>query len=163
MNFAPLDFTDYQAIVFGLFGVALLLGFILFGIDQATGVHNEGNNKTKAGKASIAIITLTVIACIGSMSVMIASFPVKNNNNSLATQNIMEKYDVREIHWNAKETEVRSNGSKEKDSTGEVLITLPNNEKQLFLYEVNKDTSEPTLKDSPLHGKTNADALLKSK
>lgn len=162
MMYQTLNLTNYTIWAIIFFGLTMVFGFSIVIIDKSTGQHNEKDTTTKAGKATMTLIALTGLFAIATIIPMAMNVQANNENNKIATQNIMKKYDVEDVLWKDKATEVYSNGSKERDGSGELLVQLNTGEKQVYLYEVNPETSEPTLKDSPLRGTTPADSLLKN-
>lgn len=162
MTYQALNLTNYTIWAIIFFGLTLIFGFSIVAIDQSTGQHNEKDTTTKTGKATIILMVLTALFAILAVIPMAMNVQARNENNKISVQNIMQKYDVKDVLWKDKTTEVYSDGSKEKDESGELLVELNTGEKQLYLYEVNPKTSEPTLKDSPTRGNTPADSLLKN-
>lgn len=162
MTYQALNLTNYPVWAIVFFCITMVFGFSIVVIDRSTGQQNEKDPTTKEGKATMVLIALTMVFAVATVIPLVLGYQASNENNKIAAQNIMQKYDVKDVLWKDKATEVYSNGAKERDESGEILVELTNGEKQLYLYEVNPETSEPTLKDSPLHGTTPADSLLKN-
>ena len=162
MNYQALDFNNYFLWSYLGMGATLVCLLALVCINVITGSYESANTKTKVGKTITAVLAVAAFSMLVSFIFMVVNISVSNNNDKVATQNIMQKYDVKDVLWKDKATGVRSKGIVDNKTTGELLVELNSGEKQVYLYEVNPETSEPTLKDSPIRGTTPADSLLKN-
>ena len=163
MKYAALDFTNYGTITAVLFFVAM----VLFLIAIATSAQLD---KKKRVKASMAVLFtglgLAVVLLIGSVISLVHMGNVNTHNRELATQSLMEKYDLKSVDWDdfrTKANEVSSSGDRN------IVVTSQENQRYIFNYVMDHKTSEPTLLNMPIEGgktpdrATTAEALLKDK
>lgn len=173
MNFAPLDFNNYGLLAFFFcFGLPIfLLGFSALTIHFVK-VRKEKQGKDFSGDHYIVFVfAAAVVFAVGAaITFKVISFTSMGSNEKLATQNIMQKYDVKSIDWHGMQTTAAPVLDFDENHKGNELVVQANNGKNyVFIYEINHETSEPTLKDMPTPGGSNesvalsANDLLKNK
>lgn len=133
MTFAALDFTDY----------ALWMNLIIIGTVIAIGLYHFIGSFT--GNSSIAAFGIIIIlSAWGLISVNNKSENAHAENATKAKANIMQKYDLENISWYSNKTATRTSDS----NTGikrEILVITKDGKQYDLIYEVNNETSEPTL------------------
>lgn len=163
MKYAALDFTHYAIISAILFFAAMIV--LLIGI--AVSLHLEHKKREKASNFTLfTALPITVLLIIVSIFTMVHMGNVNSHNRELATQSLMEKYDLKSVDWDDSRTrtnEVSDSGDRN------IVVTSQNNQRYIFNYMMDHKTSEPTLLNMPIEGgktpdrATTAEALLKNK
>lgn len=175
MNFVALDYTDptIWGFVAGM-GIPTLLLIASFVVLES--LRKKFRNKPLTGKQEGiylgAIFAILVAISFGLVaSIMNHSNNILAENQAKATQNIMQKYDVKKVDWNSSQTTsspTLHSGSSSKPKN-EIVVEANNGKTYLFTYNLNKETSEPTLGNMPIpagvnqNDALNADDLLKIK
>lgn len=175
MNFAALDYTDptLWGFVAGI-GIPALLLIISFVVLESLRKNFKGKPITAKQEG---IYLGTTFAVLIAISFGLVTLIMNHSNNILAenqvkaTQNIMQKYDVKKVDWNSSQTTANPtlrSGSSSKPKN-EIVVEANNGKAYLLTYNLNKETSEPTLGNMPISAGTsqndmlNADDLLKVK
>lgn len=171
MNFSPLDYTNYNALAF-IFGfglpVILMIAFMVFIEKQRN--KKQFNDAIELKLFGAGMIGLIVLALVGVFAGENHVVNVLKDNQFKATQNIIQKYEVKDVRWDSQQTTASPVLAADKDgkTNNEIVILAKNGKSYVFLYELNKETSEPTLKDMPISGgsniedSTDAESLLKT-
>lgn len=73
----------------------------------------------------------------------------EEHNIKVATSNLMAKYNVDEVDWEAKETTANPISETGK---GEVVVEAKDGRDYIFKYKIDPKTSEPFLDDMPIRG-----------
>lgn len=142
MTFQALDFSPYPTICMVLFIVFMIFTF-------STLVFTGKNKKLKF---FVGIgYGLSVIALFASFIPLATQ---TNENKDKATANIMQKYDVKSVEWESSNTTANPMG---EVRDGKLLVSDKTDQQYIFQYSINKDSSEPTLKDMPIQGGANID------
>ena len=103
-------------------------------------------NKDKINKA---FIVLLIISAVILLVAIFTDGIVKNDNRKKAAANIIAKYNIEKVILNDYRSGAYGDGStKRNDPT---FLVLVNGEEHVYRYEVNRETSEPTLKDVEQH------------
>lgn len=171
MNFAQLDYTQYNFIAFLIgFGVpSLLLIIFMVSFEKYRNKHKV-SARTEGKIFGIVFISLVAVALVGVLGGENHMNNVLKDNQAKAEQNIMKKYDVKDVEWDSEQTKATptlAEDSKGKASN-ELVLVADDGKAYLFRYDLNKETSEPTLKDMPIAGGStpedavSADSLLKN-
>lgn len=164
MTYQPINFSFFPQLFF-IIAYAFCGGtFALFMYFLYDKKFTNVKNKDKINKRFI--ITLILAAAL-VVAALITEIVIKAQNRDIATHNILAKYNIQKIIWNDYRSSAYGDGSvKRNDPT---LLVLVNNEEHVYRYEVNHETSEPTLIDVSQHsGKQTtpgpkAETLLKEK
>lgn len=154
MNFEPLNLTlpDYNAaaticIVFITCALASLVGIIAF---LATGVSVKKKIiGTVILLAALTGFAFTAINVNNDFNQSVRDYNAYNKKT--ATDNLMKKYNVKEVNWDSSDTTV---GTLSTSGDGDLRVVLQDDSKYIFKYRVNKDNSEPFLEDMPIRGGT---------
>ena len=175
MNFVALDYTDptVWGFIAGI-GIPTLLLFASFAVLES--LRKKFRDKPITAKQEGIYLGTTFVVLIAISFGLVASIMNHSNNvlaenQAKATQNIMQKYDVKKVDWNSSQTTASPTlraGSSSK-LKNEIVVEANNGKTYLFTYNLNKDTSEPTLGNMPIpagsnqNDALNADDLLKTK
>lgn len=131
MVFAALDFTDYT----------LWMNLIIIGtITSLIISHFVGSFTGNGSTAFFGIII--ILAAWGLISINNQAQTTYAENETKAKANIMQKYDLANISWYSNKTPTRTEDSSAKS---EVLVITKDGKQYDLYYEVNEETSEPTL------------------
>lgn len=155
MNYEALNTTSYLpiAFIFAVFFMATVATFV---------ASDSGIFFTKPWSYIAGISAVIFLGAAVAFAFM--GDTVNNKNQEVATQNIMNKYEVKEVEWESQNTTSRPDGSTKE---GTLLVTGNDGGRYVFQYEMNANTGEPTLKDMPIQGGNtpdkakSSDALLK--
>ena len=175
MNFAALDYTDPSlwGFIIGL-GIPTLLLFGSFILLES--LRKKFRDKPITAKQEGIYLGTTFVVliavCFGLVTaIMNYSNNILAENQAKATQNIMQKYDVKKVDWSSSQTTASPtlrSGSSSKPKN-EIVVEANNGKTYLFTYNINKETSEPTLGNMPIpagsnqNDALNAEDLLKTK
>lgn len=103
-------------------------------------------NKDKINKV---FIVLLIISAAILLVAIITDGVVKDSNRKKAAENILTKYNIEKVVLNDYRSSAYGDGAtKRNDPT---LLVIINGEEHIYRYEVNRETSEPTLKDVNQH------------
>lgn len=163
MKYAALDFTNY-----GVIGAILFFGgmiTILAGIFLS--LYLEKKKHEKASMVSLfSGFSVGALIIIASLSMLGVVMNVNNHNREIATQSLLEKYNLKSVDWDdqrSRANEVSNSGDRN------IVVTTHDNQRYIFNYVMDHQTSEPTLLNMPIEGgktpdrATTAEALLKNK
>lgn len=163
MKYAALDFTNYGIISAILFLSAMVV--LLIGIGSS--LYFEKKKREKVSNFTMfAALPIAALLIIGSVVSLFHMGNVNRHNKELATQSLMAKYDLKSVDWDDRRTRV-SEVSESGDSN--LVVTSQDNQRYIFNYVMDHQTSEPTLLNMPIEGgktpdrATTAEALLKNK
>lgn len=162
MTYDALNYTNYDLVGLAfctIIPITLLIitVFVYKRIADKKGLTGEQDRTIDVFGAGIfAAIILGII--IGGIVGAVGA-GAQDSNEQLAKQNIMKKYDVKEVDWDSKQTRASATQNF-KDEGNELVLTANNGKNYVFIYELNKETSEPTLKDMPIAGGTDSSDLL---
>lgn len=101
-------------------------------------------------KVNRVFLILFIITSAGLLSAILNDFIVKYDNRVKASENIVKKYDIQEVNWHDYRSSAYGDGSIKRSSAPNVLVKI-NGKEHVYRYEVNRDTSEPTLKNITEH------------
>lgn len=175
MTFVALDYTDptLWGFIAGM-GIPTMLLIVSFIVLES--LRKKFRNKPLTGKQEGIYLGAT-FAVLVAISFGLVSLIMNHSNNVLAenqvkaTQNLMQKYDIKKVDWNSSQTTANPtlrSGSSSKPKN-EIVVEANNGKSYLFTYNINKETSEPTLGNMPIpagsnqNDALNADDLLKTK
>lgn len=136
INFSPAT-QIFCVIALVLCGTVFAL-FCYFNYDKK---FAEVKDKTKANKV---FVVLFIITATGVLAATLTDFAIKKDNRNKAAENIITKYNIEKVIWNDYRATAYGDGLA-KRSEPNVLVVV-NNEQHVYRYEVNRETSEPTLK-----------------
>lgn len=170
MNFTPLDYNQYGQQNFLLAGLVGLLAWVVISIICLAVIHftkkeTEGNTIDSVFM-SVGVLALFIAIGAGIFLNNQEANAVKHNKQA-ATENIMKKYDVKDVLWDNQQTKANPNLQPSWGNVGELVIEAHNGTKYLFNYELDTKTSEPTLTDRAIPGgsserpEVSAESLLK--
>lgn len=154
MTFQALDFTPFT-----LISMPFILAFLILSAIAMVEALHKSSRKRKIWVFSAYTVSIIIVAFLS-----ITSNNVNNENKEKAVANIAQKYDIKDVNWDSKNTIGGPLGTRKE---GTILLTTNNGEQYVFQYKVNKETSEPTLIDMPIQGgntvdkEKSAEALLK--
>ena len=152
MNFTALDFTDYdQAMLIWAGGAALggwILSFIILDIIQGAGKTKEESSNGTNTAFAVALAFGMVCAIGTGLIVNKQNWDSYAKNQVIGSENILKKYDVKEVLWQDPQTHVSPSIAKEWKKNRELVVRTNDDKKYIFLYSVDKKTSEPTLDDT---------------
>lgn len=168
MEFTPLQYAEYgqqNFLLAGLFGIiASVIALVLIFVIAAA-------MKMDAKKADsliwISVVAGIVVGVISGFVLVDKEAKAIEHNKKAGAENIMEKYDIKAVLWSSPQTNAIPNLEPKWKTGREVVVEAKNGVKYIFLYELNKETSEPTLVDMAVPGGSNdlpavnADSLLK--
>lgn len=149
MVFISLDFTPYRTMM----GAVLFGGIILSVIVFVIALSLQGKTKV-ADYLGITSLVMIVLTAVVGLTYSTLDHSANKANETKATQNIMQKYDVKDVNWKSFETNARADG---ETPDGKILLSTNNGNEYIFKYEVDPKTSEPTLKNMPIQGGNTAD------
>ena len=167
MNFTALDFTNYnQASLIWAGGVAVggwIISFIIFDLIQSKGkTKEEASNGTNV--AFIVALVFGMFLGLGTgIAVNSQSWNSYAKNQEIGSENILKKYDVKEVLWQDSQTKVTPNIEKERKKNRELVVRTNDDKKYIFLYSVDKKTSEPTLEDMAVPSGSNEASNVSAK
>lgn len=155
MNFAALDFSTPDYVLAGI-GIAL---FAILGIFMLPAIFIIATSKeTKKRTRVIAPLALLVVGIISLTTSVNINRGInedrkvqKTQNEKLATENLLKKYNLQEVRWASSDTSVfptTTNGD------GDLFVKTSSGENYIFKYHVDEKTSEPFLDDMPFRGGT---------
>lgn len=151
MNFTALDFTNYdQAMLIwagGAVFVGWILSFIIFDLIQSKGKTKEEASQGTNTAFAIALAFGMVCGVGTGIAVNKQNWDSYAKNQVIGSENIMKKYDVKEVLWQDSQTKVTPSIEKEWKKNRELVVRTNDDKKYIFLYSVDKKTSEPTLED----------------
>lgn len=140
----------YQAINFSIFpqvfsvlaivfcgGVFALFMYFLYDKKFANVKNKEKINKV--------FIILLIISAVILLVAVINDGLVKKNNREKAAENILVKYNIQKVVLNDYRSGAYGDGSTKRNEP--TFLVIINGEEHVYRYEVNHETSEPTLKD----------------
>lgn len=166
MDFERLDYSPYLTV--GVWGLVttIIIAFVLFCVAwELKYSPSRATTNRKIPGNLLLVATALAISGVLSFGVMaIIGHASSNANEGKATQNLMEKYDIQKVRWDAPETTAHP---VTVEREGDLLVEATNGQLYVFKYTVEKTTSEPILKNMPIHGgntpdaSTSADALLR--
>lgn len=166
MNFEKLDYNPYFAVGLGGVVVAFIIAFILFGIagDLKYSPKRATTNLKIPGRFYLVAVALMISSFVTFCVMLVINQVSDGFNEDKATQNLTEKYDIQRVLWDAPETQANPVGVDRED---DLLVEAGNGQLYVFKYSVDKESSEPTLKNMPIQGgntpdnSTTAEALLR--
>ena len=169
MTFQALDFTNYsQSMMIGAVVVSLVVWILSFAILNLS----QSKDKTDA-EANIALVVALGfgIMCGLGTAVIVNSqgWDAYGKNQVVASENIMKKYDVKEVLWQDPQTKAIPSIGKESKQNRELVIKTNDDKKYVFIYSADQKTSEPTLEDTASQSgdtsenRVSASSLLKNK
>ena len=86
------------------------------------------------------------------------------HNRKLGTENIMQKYDVKDVLWTSPQTKVSPNLKPDYNNTKRELVVETNDDKKyIFLYSLDQKTFEPTLEDMAVPSGSNEASNVSAK
>lgn len=133
MTFGALDFTDYS----------LWMNLIIIGTVAALIINYFIGTFT--GNASTTLFGIVIIlAAWGLITVNNTAETAYAENATKAKANIMAKYDLANISWYSNKTPTRTSESN-TSIRSEILVITKDGKQYDLIYEVNNETSEPTL------------------
>ena len=155
MNFAALDFSTPDYMLEGM-GIAI---FAILGVFMLPAIGIIASSKEL--KKRTRIIVPLVLLVVGFFSIT-TSFNInhglneerkaqKTQNEKLATENLLKKYNLQEVRWSSSDTSVLPTTA---NGDGDLLVKTSSGENYIFKYHVDEKTSEPFLEDMPLRGGT---------
>lgn len=154
MNFIALDFTDYTQANIIWSGGAILVGWIFTFVISELFQSKKKNKDKKPKRTETSIMVALVVAMfLGLGASAIANTRAWDsyaNNKDIASENILKKYDVKEVLWKDPQTKASPSVEGEDKKNHELVVRTNNDKKYIFLYSVDKKTSEPTLDDIAL-------------
>lgn len=131
MKYLPLDGTNYTLIIVGAGMIAIILCLAAISFRY---------------KWLIATASAFSLAMLGFT--MYVDSTVKPAAQQKAVSNLSQKYDIKAVDWESKDTTV---GPISKGG-GEIVVEVKDGEKYIFGYAVNRETGEPTLTNIPTRG-----------
>lgn len=151
MNFTALDFTNYDQAMLIWAGGAIfagwILAFIIFDLIQSKGkTKEEAANGTNIAFA-IALAFGMVCGVGTGLLVNKQNWDSYAKNQEIGSENILKKYDVKEVLWQDSQTKVTPSIEKEWKKSRDLVVRTNDDKKYVFIYSVDKKTSEPTLGD----------------
>lgn len=167
MNFHPLDYTNYNLLGFLLIiGSMIVFPLLLWAVKAVVFKKKEMSDKVYDTWLGVGFLGIVAAAIVAAAISSMLGHNAEASNKFYAAQNIMQKYDVKDVQWDSKQTRT-SPIALERDAGNEIVLTANNGKSYVFIYELNTSTSEPTLKDMPIAGGSptsnnlSADDLLK--
>lgn len=146
MTYSPLNYTHYDLLAGILFTVCLLsiaAGILFYAILLT---QNKMGQLTKMVTVFSGVIGLSLI---GSIGLFIADEETNHANQTIATKNLSQKYEFKDILWQNPETTAYANGH---IRDGRIVLLTKDGQEKSFIYTVNPQTHEPTLSDLPIQG-----------
>lgn len=150
MNFTPLESTSkLDMIIMSAMLPGILICVVVAVLALLTAHILKKDSEELITPAFILGLIVAAIFVVVNVNVSI-----ENNKNALehnrkaGTENIMQKYDVKDVLWTSPQTKVAPNLKPDYENTKRELVVETNDEKKyIFLYSLNKETFEPTLED----------------
>lgn len=147
--------------IFAILLTAIVISAVVFSLAYK-GRHGD--------KLVLGTIALLVAAVVGSIFLS-AQHQANGNrtdllNKQIATENILAKYDLKEVLWDVKDTTAEPMDTKGDNN---IIVKTQNDVEYVFKYRADIQTGEPFLKDMPIPGGSapkdavNAASLLKAK
>lgn len=146
MQYQPIDFTAVPQIAWIIAmvcaGAAISgLSLINFGSKDTPKKRKEWLNKVLG--------ILLALSAVAVLSFTVMDLVVKYENKAKAATNILQKYNIQKVIWTDYRASPYGDGSAKRNEPN--VLVLVNNEEHVYRYEVNRETSEPTLKDVTEH------------
>lgn len=145
MDFTPIDFTPYLMIA-GFAG----LGTSIFGLVWVCATDGVKKPYPKDRKPWIVIgATLSILFLLVTILSSVLAVRAGDSNKENATANILQKYNLSEVLWDARQTKVYPT---DDDGDRQILVETKDEQRYIFHYRVDRETGEPTLYDMPIEG-----------
>jgi len=166
MDFERLDYNPYLTVGAGGFIITCIISFVLFGVawDLKYSPNRATTNLKVPGRLLLVAVALAISGFVSFGVMAIINHVANGSNEDKATQNLMEKYDIQKVRWDAPETQANPVSVDREEN---LLVESGNGQLYVFKYTVSKETSEPILKNMPIQGgnapdkSTTAEALLR--
>lgn len=94
-------------------------------------------------------IVLLIISAVILLAAIITDGLVKKDNREKAAENIIAKYNIEKVILNDYRSSAYGDGTTKRNEP--TFLVIINGEEHVYRYEVNRETSEPTLKDVEQH------------
>lgn len=162
MNYEALNYTNYDLVGLAFcttipISLLILAVFLYKRSADKKGLTGEQDRTIDVFGGGV-FVAIILGAIIGGIVGSVAE-GAQDSNEKVAAQNIMKKYDVKEVDWDSQQTRASATQSF-KDEGNELVLTANNGKNYVFIYDLNKETSEPTLKDMPIAGGTDSGNIL---
>ena len=155
MTYAPLNYTHYDllaGIVFTICLLSIATGIALYAILL-------GKNKMQQLANMVTVFSAVIgLTLIGSIFLFIMDEETNHANQTIATKNLSQKYEFKDILWQNPETTAYANGH---IRDGRIVLLTQDGEEKSFIYTVNPQTHEPTLSSPPNEPGATAESLQK--
>jgi len=109
-------------------------------------------------------VSVLAVIMVSVLCTFLIVSPKVEANTLKATHNLELKYDIKDVLWDDPRTTASYDS---QHSNQQVVVVANNDQRYVFDYTMNLDTSEPTLTDPPIQGgatpdnATTAEILLK--
>ena len=111
-------------------------------------VLGRGNEELITPAFVVGLVVAAICVVVNVNNGMDNNKQAVEHNRTAGTENIMQKYDVKDVLWASPQTKVSPNLKPDYNNTNRELVVETNDDKKyIFLYSIDQKTFEPTLED----------------